>query len=207
MILAERIARLVKLSGKPAAAAYLKIAVISCYQYRAGSRIKPWVLGSGKPIVALDVRGLPKIVPWELRIGILSHSLPIFRAVVSLLNLYRGLHFRGRLNTQSITQSGISRGLRHELRTVTRRFFRKNTIAWNGFHWQMLFSAGPNGKRSMWATPLDALAFVLRPRELLVISRVAPWTVTLWICCLGWTLWPFFCIHNIVARLIPGGRP
>lgn len=59
--MAQRLKRLLELSGSTMSVQYLKQATLAVYAWRVGKRLPGYTPGS--PIVAMDKSGLPKIIP------------------------------------------------------------------------------------------------------------------------------------------------
>lgn len=170
---------------------YLKVAQKLVIAVLAGKpELRPVM---GGVLVKRDSSGLPSIIPLYLRKKILLWDKGVIKGVLSILSFYRLMRIPGVLKIHTITGPmtvpfGNVVSLQSDVLTVLSRYFSTWSMKYTStFRWLFLVSAGPNANHSTWGAPLDAVAFILRPRLLFVFLQIAPWYASLYLVCLGMT--------------------
>jgi len=165
---------------------YLKACSLFVHQFLAGNHGLP--LDSFGPRVALDFRGLPKIIPMEIRIAMLDwhdnfeSSRGIIGCVLTLLSTYRILPYRGVIDYNSIVSpfSGVSQSFDlHSLKESISMFFRLSSSGGLGAHplrskkWAYHSEkSGPNFGPATQGCWKDAFAFIHDPVRLFHTLRM-----------------------------------
>lgn len=184
--LAGRIHDLIRDSGKPMAVLYLKQCQMDCFHYLAGTPRERWS-GQG-PIVRLDSRGLPMIIPPRLRTLFEERDLVTIKLVLTLFGLYRSISIKGVLKLSTITDSGNCQIGESEFIDCWTSLVDPSKLKWpKKFSWSYLVTAGPNSSRSIASASVDAAAFVMRPHLLYRFIRLAPPLVSAYLVMLGLT--------------------
>lgn len=159
--------KLYRQNGPNYTATYLKEVVRLIQKYVSGNK-EHISLG----VTVGIVRGLPKIIPRDLRLLIRSLDSVAIRATLSLVSIYRIMKCTPKLKIQTITSSfdGLYKELPIiEIAVVVRKFkFKLNEP-----RFLMLFSAGPNHNPSALGLPLDAKAYILNPQIFEAYERLA----------------------------------
>jgi hypothetical protein len=187
--LVTRIQTLGRKSGKKFLCLYLKecVRIMMCFLNREN-----YSTPQGGVIVSVDRNGLPKIIPWGLRMFLISYleqrtllTTLVLRSVLTVLSFYRVLQYRQLPNLASITDAfrGVSDTLEiKELTTVLAWFPR---ILLKPAKLTLSESKGPNGPRATWFSGADAIALGLNPKILFPWVRVAVylrrWSLLIWL--------------------------
>jgi len=152
---ADRIVKLYRSNGPTYTVLFLKEVVRLIQKYVAGEKEK----------LALDVRvgivrGLPKIIPRDLRLLIRKLDPVAIRVTLSLASVYRVIKSPPKLKIDTITRP--HEGLYKTLPAVEISLvLRQLTFRLEDPRFLMLYSAGPNNNPSALGLPLDAKAFSL----------------------------------------------
>jgi hypothetical protein len=159
--------KLYRQNGPNYTATYLKEVVRLIQKYVSGNKEQ---VSMG--VTVGIVRGLPKIIPRDLRLLIRSLDSVAIRATLSLVSIYRIMKCSPKLKIQTITSSfdGLYKELPIiEIAVVVRKFKFKLHEP----RFLMLFSAGPNHNPSALGLPLDAMAYIQNPSTLEAFERLA----------------------------------
>lgn len=161
--------------------------------------------------VRKDRRGLPLIVPGKLRHQIrLARdeggwiSILITRAVLTVLSFYRVLSYSTKPDLAAITSpfSGVDPLLSEgELGVVRERFGKLQLGKASLF---ISESAGPNGPKATWFSPIDCISFLYHPKLWLAWTNMAFRTgnIALWCWFLGIQILslPFLPLIGVLIR-------
>jgi hypothetical protein len=166
---------MVKLSGMTFTCQYLKECVRLCQKRIAGEHTQ----SSDEPRVAI-CRGLPLIIPGDLRLRMEAKDLRIIKVVLTVLSVFRVMPAAPKLKLETITSpfKGVFKTTPEIISVVqqlklsfidkkTKEYFdadrspfvvRRRLIT--------LTTAGPNHKNQLLGYPLDALALTRNPKLL-----------------------------------------
>jgi len=167
-VLMSRVEFLYKHSGVKFVTLFLKEALRLVQHWKSGN---PTVALAGGPRVA-SRRGLPLIIPGPLRLLIEGGDKNSLRAVLTLISIFRVFKYKSLPKLSTITDpfKGICDRLSDKEVETVFTLFRPFIPYWVPIGRSRLIplrSAGPNNKVSILGAPMDALAWLDAPKELL----------------------------------------
>jgi len=137
----------------------------------SGNNIKA-PLQKGAPWFKRTKSGLPKILPVGIRAIILNghliHDRRIFIAILSLISIFRVIGFKVEPDLSTIVApfTGSKKSFDIlELSLALRNLLGSKSLDIGNIKSFILETSGPNGFRSTWASPLDAIAYRYYPQE------------------------------------------
>jgi hypothetical protein len=170
-----RIESMVKLSGMTFTVQYLKECLRLCQKHIAGESTQ----SSDEPRVAVR-RGLPLIIPGDLRLRMEAKDLRVIKVVLTVLSVFRVMPAAPKLKLETITSpfKGVFKTTPEIISVVQqlkRLFVGKTTEEYFNADRSpfvvrrrliTLTTAGPNHKTQLLGYPLDALALTRNPKLL-----------------------------------------
>lgn len=168
--LMSNIKRLVSKSGWNFTFLYLKETTRLLIRALSGSPEPTYLSGI---VVSRDSRGLPRIIPINLRdlFAAVDTNQYVVRSVLTLLSVYRVFPTKPAVSLDTITSpfNGVAKTLLN-LRPAVDEIC-KSSFKLRAAHLIKLETSGPNASKSAWSSSLDSLAFIHKPRLLLEYVR------------------------------------
>jgi len=165
MTLMAHIKKLVIRSGWNFAFLYLKEAQRLLIRAMSGSPEPKYLKGI---CVSRDSHGLPRIIPINLRTLLSDKDVSQIKvkSLLTVLSVYRVFPTKPKPSLSTIVDPflGINQTL-EGLAPAVKEIFGRSKIKLSSPKLIKLETAGPNASKSAWSSSLDALAFILYPKE------------------------------------------
>ncbi|UBZ25880.1 RNA-dependent RNA polymerase [Fusarium mangiferae mitovirus 1] len=177
-ILRTRICKLVKVNGFQFTFKYLKVVLHLTVRFLSGRPLLVYA-PKGMPYVSIDLHGLPKFLPLDIRNFLLKSDLSkdskTIGAILTLISIYRVFptHVKPKLDTIVSEFTGHVKTFSYnKLKLACSDLLIGDINRKPNFDCKIIGgeSAGPNGFKAAWTSGIDALAFIHQPLLLLSLS-------------------------------------